>query len=659
MAFPTRSVVVSAASRRVSQLRRRVYGLTVSNWARRLLATQAIVVALIPCGVLHAGLLTNFQESYALYEACLMSPADSNADGDVDGDDFLRWQANMGLTNQTDISLGDADRNTVVDIPDHDIWKYKFGHTGGLPASVCFKLFLEPEGIISGEVTAFVDSPHPGIGDPRFMEGAFNGITNEHPGYAVQVLNEVVVPLPGRQRIETTIRFDARNPLDPPAGPLTIFGYQFHDMLPQLGLEGVQTGFSFRPGNFITTYDPVNDLTQTFTPPQLTDVHMPLNAPLLQPTDLFRTIDVDPPSSRSAYPAGQPSANALDSIATTQYANLGERNAGFVTAQGAPSFGAPVRSIVFTSGMGDPAGDPTTWELYGTNVPVASPDNSDGNLEPWTLISSGVVNLPLSRGAAGPPVSFVNGTIYSDYRIVFPTIRDFRAANSMQIGEVTMFTLPLGMGNNVSQFLATVPPRAIHLPTLGADSPPQEGAEKVADGDVHSKYRNFGKENSGFIVAPAVGATTVNAFIITTASDFPERDPASWILYGTNDPIASPDFSDGNLENWQFIASGNLSLPGNRLATSVPILFENATQYQAYRMVFPTLKDPTSPDADSIQIAEIQLYGSSGPPTLSVPEPKLLALLGVGITALASTPSASNSTFRGRGNRRRRSRLTC
>ena len=562
-----------------------------------------------------------------------MSPADSNADGDVDGDDFLRWQANMGLINQTNIFFGDADRNTVVEVPDHNIWKYKFGATGGLPMSVCFKLFFDPEGITSGEVTAFVDAP--ALGDPRFLAGAENGFTNVHPGYSVQLLNESVTqPTPGRQRIESIIRFDALNPLDPPAGPVTIFGYQIHDKSAFLGPNDVQAGFIFNPGNFISTYDPVNDLTQTFTPPQLTGVQPPLMSPLIQPSDVFRTIDTDSPSSRSSYPAGQSSANALDNNPTTQYANFGERNAGFVTAKGVPPFPQPVRSIVFTSGAGDPAGDPMTWQLYGTNVPVLSPDNSAGNLEPWTLISSGTVNLPILRSTAAPAVNFPPGPIFSDYRVVFPMIRDFRTASSLQIGGVALFSGPGGTGSNISQFLGTVPPRAIHLPTLEADSPPHEGAEKVADGDVHTKYRNFGKANSGFIVTPSVGLTTVSAFIITTASDFPERDPGSWELYGTTDPITSPDFSQGVSENWQLIASGNFSLPDNRLATSVPIQFENAVPYLSYRMVFPTLKDPSSPNADSVQFAEIQLYGSVASPDFPVPEPGSLTLVSPALLLL-------------------------
>jgi hypothetical protein len=51
-----------------------------------------------------------------------------------------------------------------------------------------------------------------------------------------------------------------------------------------------------------------------------------------------------------------------------------------------------------------------------------SPDNSDGSLENWTLIAAGTIDLPLQRSIVGPIVSFDNDQLYSDYRIVFPTI---------------------------------------------------------------------------------------------------------------------------------------------------------------------------------------------------------------------------------------------
>jgi hypothetical protein len=64
-----------------------------------------------------------------------------------------------------------------------------------------------------------------------------------------------------------------------------------------------------------------------------------------------------------------------------------------------------------------------------------------------------------------------------------------------------------------------------------------------------NKYLNFGEINSGFIVTPSNGPSIVHSFQITTANDAVERDPTSWRLYGTDDPITSTDNSTGSQEN--------------------------------------------------------------------------------------------------------------
>jgi hypothetical protein len=56
--------------------------------------------------------------------------ADFDADGDVDGEDFLIWQRGLGLTGQTDNTNGDADGSGIVDRGDLDLWEGEFG-TGG------------------------------------------------------------------------------------------------------------------------------------------------------------------------------------------------------------------------------------------------------------------------------------------------------------------------------------------------------------------------------------------------------------------------------------------------------------------------------------------------------------------------------------------------
>jgi len=147
----------------------------------------------------------------------------------------------------------------------------------------------------------------------------------------------------------------------------------------------------------------------------------------------------------------------------------------------------------------------------------------------------------------------------------------------------------------------------------GSRSPDNETAPLAIDGDVNTKYLNFGddsggdEQNTGFIVTPAVGASVVASFDIWTANDAEERDPATWELYGTNEPIVSIDHSTGDVENWTLIDSGSVSLPVARFTVGSTVTVSNTVIYASYKMLFPTVKNAVA--ANSMQIAEVQFYG--------------------------------------------------
>jgi hypothetical protein len=194
----------------------------------------------------------------------------------------------------------------------------------------------------------------------------------------------------------------------------------------------------------------------------------------------------------------------------------------------------------------------------------------------------------------------------------------------MQIAEVALFESDDGTGPSVLQPPADV--RAIQRPTAEAESPLMQGPEKAIDGHAYTKYLNLGKEFSGVIVSPSfAGSTLVDAFQITTANDFPDRDPVQWQLYGTNENIMSANFSQGEGEPWTLIDSGMMNLPNTRFESG-PIVDVSSMglTFRAYRLVFPTLKNPLAPGVNSLQIAELQLYGDvfiDPVPMVPVPEP--------------------------------------
>jgi len=262
-----------------------------------------ILAALLPCSVSQGGLLTNFAASYAQYQECTMQATDFDVDGDVDGGDFLTWQRNSGMLSGAMHASGDADGDGKVNNVDLGGWKPKFGTTGGLPDSVCFKLYLDPEGISDGQTTVVVDVPDSGMGQLRFSLGNANGIIDSHPQYTAHVVQTSITMPPGRQRFEATVRFTALNPMDPPAGPITLFGYQVQDQLPELDLLGVQVGFVFNPGDFITTFDPLPPpgVSTTFDHTQLAPVF-----PLLIPEVLMLDVNTATGAVRIRNPSVQP-----------------------------------------------------------------------------------------------------------------------------------------------------------------------------------------------------------------------------------------------------------------------------------------------------------------------------------------------------------------
>ena len=243
------------------------------------------------------------------------------------------------------------------------------------------------------------------------------------------------------------------------------------------------------------------------------------------------------------------------------------------------------------------------------------------------MIDSGTLALPSTRLTLGPVVTVNNpGGVYTSYKMVFPTLKN--PGNYMQVADVALYPTPDGSG---SSLLAVGDPILAIQAGWDSRSPAagptglSEGPASAIDGTTDWKYLNFGKLNSGFIVTPSIGPSTLDSFQITTGNDSPERDPTTWMLYGTNDPITTVNNGDAKGESWTLICGGTLSLPDERntLGPMVDIC-NQAEAYTSYLMVFTGVKNAAS--ANSMQFDEIQFYG--------VPEPATICLLGLGCLAL-------------------------
>jgi hypothetical protein len=341
--------------------------------------------------------------------------------------------------------------------------------------------------------------------------------------------------------------------------------------------------------------------------------------PILTPGDPIIGFDSDGMITNSRYPANEAPANVLDGDPGTKYLNFAGGGSGFIVT---PAAQALVQSFTLTTANDAEGRDPATWELYGTNDAIASEDNSTGLAESWTLIGSGAVALPSDRLTLGPVVTVGGVPVpYTSYKMVYP---ELKGATLMQVADVAFYPTPDGLGPNMLSTLDTI--LATHA---GPDSrTPDHGGEDpmyAIDGDPSTKYLNFGEINSGFIVTPSIGPSIVQSMQMTTANDSAERDPVVWILYGTNDPIASADNSTGTGENWTPIDSGFANLPDDRNTLgSMLTVSGQAEAYTSYKLKFHTVKNADA--ANSMQIAEVQFYG--------VPEPATVCLLGLGALAL-------------------------
>jgi hypothetical protein len=297
------------------------------------------------------------------------------------------------------------------------------------------------------------------------------------------------------------------------------------------------------------------------------------------------------PTSTNSPGSGNENANrAIDNQALTKYLNFDELNAGFTVTPS--TVGVPVVGLGLMSANDAPERDPSSYTLEGSNDGVN-----------FTPISSGPVG-PFAVRRELQQIPFSNSATYLHYRVRFPTVANSATANSMQIAEVQLLrALDL-----------TVPSSPI-VGSSGNIPGPGEDASKAIDNRIDTKYLNFDKLNTGFTVQANGGIPSIVTGIgLTSANDVPARDPASYLLEGSHDGVT-----------FTLISSGAVAPFATRL-TSQDILFANTTAYSTYRLTFPTVANEAT--ANSMQIAEVQLYGSP------IPEPSTFALAAMGAAGL-------------------------
>ncbi len=121
-----------------------------------------------------------------------------------------------------------------------------------------------------------------------------------------------------------------------------------------------------------------------------------------------------------------------------------------------------------------------------------------------------------------------------------------------------------------------------------ANNPPHETDQQLIDGDVTTKWLAF--EPTAWIELRLSEPEAVVKYALTSANDYPERDPRDWTLSGSRDG-----------KNWTVLDRREGERFGERFQTNV-YEFENDTEYSYYR-----LEITRNAGANITQLAEIQL----------------------------------------------------
>ncbi|MGZ5543515.1 MAG: immunoglobulin domain-containing protein, partial [Limisphaerales bacterium] len=249
----------------------------------------------------------------------------------------------------------------------------------------------------------------------------------------------------------------------------------------------------------------------------------------------------------------------------------------------------------------------------GTNFTLAA--SAGGNPAPsyqWQagVSGSGVfTNLtdgPVISGSTTATLTFTGASLNNneDYQLV--------AVNA--VGSATSVTVPVKILSALPDVIAAGDP----ITQFGGTSPNGQDVTRAIDRVVGTnKYLNFGANGGlpfagpvGLIVTPSMGSTIVSVMRVYPGNDHEERDPADYILEGSNDGGA----------NWTQLSSGALALPSTRTATaalnpltqlSQEIHFANSTAYTSYRWTVNNVK--TNSAANSMSLGEIELLGTLNP----------------------------------------------
>jgi len=281
-------------------------------------------------------------------------------------------------------------------------------------------------------------------------------------------------------------------------------------------------------------------------------------------------------------PPTQIAPNAIDNNATNKYLNFDKLNTGFTVT---PSGTGAVRALTLISAEDAPERDPSSFVLEGSNDGVS-----------FTRIASNAVP-PFPARHFIQSFALPGTNDFNVYRVLFPTVSNAAAANSMQIAEVELLYYGEITSPNDAVSIA-LPGGAVDVRGVGSlfdrqlddirklEVAPLAGGSTVVD------------------LIPATGATLLKGFELIGAADdftYPQRRPSSVTVAGSNDGL-----------NYTTIATVTPAAPSFNLQIQEFATMANTNTWRRYRMTFGP---PVS--GDRIQVGEMRLFGEIVP-TLTI-----------------------------------------
>jgi len=254
---------------------------------------------------------------------------------------------------------------------------------------------------------------------------------------------------------------------------------------------------------------------------------------------------------------------------------------------------------------------PRAWAYVGRNLEQGEwhhiACSADGQTLTAYLNGQATESTPMGAITASPTSVLIGSDGWgSDWIGAIDEVRIYNRALSP--GEVLFLTGYMADVTAPGDLVQGVPNDGVT--TGGEDNgwPAGETPGLAFDDDVNTKYLHFKGDTdvTGLRVKPGAGPTVVTGLTLTTANDTPGRDPIAFELYGSNDSIdgqytliASRDIVDfADVAEWPRFTTN-----------ATPIVLNNDTAYTYYQILFPAIRGPVGGSVNSMQIAEVELFG--------------------------------------------------